>query len=64
MNWFYYLNPIILDKTPFPATMDRIKKRYPLNPAQKEIIKHYEKLTPGELAHNQTLSTSNHSGKI
>jgi hypothetical protein len=31
--------------------MDRIKKRYPLSPAQKEIIKRYEKLTPGELAH-------------
>ena len=43
--------PYYLDKTPSPATMDRIKKRYPLNPAQKEIIKRYEKVTPGELAH-------------
>ena len=31
--------------------MDRIKKRYPLNPAQKKIIKSYEKVTSGELAH-------------
>ena len=43
--------PYYLDKTPSPATMDRIKKRYPLNPAQKKIIKRYEKVTPGELAH-------------
>jgi hypothetical protein len=43
--------PYYLDKTPSPATMDRIKKRYPLNPAQKEIIKRYEKVIPGELAH-------------
>ncbi len=33
--------PYYLDKTPSPATMDRIKKRYPLNPAQKKIIKRY-----------------------
>ena len=33
--------PYYMDKTPSPATMDRIKKRYPLNPAQKEIIKRY-----------------------
>ena len=33
--------PYYLDKTPSSATMDRIKKRYPLNPAQKEIIKRY-----------------------
>ncbi|MCJ7788775.1 MAG: integrase core domain-containing protein, partial [Candidatus Atribacteria bacterium] len=33
------------------ATMDRIKKRYPLSPEQKKIIKRYEKVTPGELAH-------------
>jgi len=31
--------------------MDRIKKRYPLSPEQKKIIKLYEKVTPGELAH-------------
>ena len=43
--------PYYLDKTPSPATMDRIKKRYPLNPAQKKIIKRYEKVTPGELTH-------------
>ena len=43
--------PYYLEKTPSPSTMDRIKKRYPLNPAQKEIIKRYEKVTPGELAH-------------
>ncbi len=43
--------PYYLDKTPSPATMDRIKKRYPLNESQKKIIKRYEKLTPGELAH-------------
>ena len=42
--------PYYLDKTPSPATMDRIKKRYPLNPEQKKIIKRYEKATPGELS--------------
>jgi len=40
-----------LDKTPSPATMDRIKRRYPLNEKEKKIVKHYEKVTPGELAH-------------
>lgn len=43
--------PYYLDKTPSPATMDRIKSRYPLNPSQKKIIKRYEKKVPGELAH-------------
>lgn len=43
--------PHYLDKTPSPATMDRIKKRYPLNESQKKIIKRYEKQAPGELAH-------------
>lgn len=43
--------PYYLDKTPSPATMDRIKARYPLNPQDKKIIKRYEKKTPGELAH-------------
>jgi hypothetical protein len=43
--------PHYLDKTPSPATMDRIKARYPLNESQKEIIKRYEKQAPGELAH-------------
>ena len=43
--------PYYLDKTPSPATMDRIKARYPLNESQKEIIKRYEKQAPGELAH-------------
>lgn len=43
--------PYYLDKTPSSATMDRIKARYPLNQAQKKIIKRYEKQTPGELAH-------------
>ena len=43
--------PYYLDKTPSPATMDRIKSRYPLNESQKKIIKRYEKKTPGELAH-------------
>lgn len=43
--------PYYLDKTPSPATMDRIKKRYPLNETDKKIIKRYEKKTPGELAH-------------
>jgi transposase InsO family protein len=46
--------PYYLDKTPSPATMDRIKKRYPLNESQKKIIKRYEKQTPGELAHIDT----------
>lgn len=43
--------PYYLDKTPSPATMDRIKARYPLNESQKQIIKRYEKQAPGELAH-------------
>lgn len=43
--------PYYLDKTPSSATMDRIKARYPLNPAQKKVIKRYEKKAPGELAH-------------
>ncbi len=43
--------PYYLDKTPSPATMDRIKKRYPLNESNKKIIKRYERKTPGELAH-------------
>ena len=43
--------PYYLDKTPSPATMDRIKARYPLNETDKKIIKRYEKQTPGELAH-------------
>jgi len=43
--------PYYLDKTPSPATMDRIKARYPLNESQKKIIKRYEKQAPGELAH-------------
>lgn len=43
--------PFYLDKTPSPATMDRIKARYPLNENHKKIIKRYEKQTPGELAH-------------
>jgi len=43
--------PHYLDKTPSPATMDRIKARYPLNESQKKIIKRYEKQAPGELAH-------------
>ena len=43
--------PYYLDKTPSPATMDRIKARYPLNEAQKKVIKRYEKEAPGELAH-------------
>jgi len=43
--------PYYLDKTPSSATMDRIKKRYPLNESAKKIIKRYEKQAPGELAH-------------
>lgn len=43
--------PYYLDKTPSPATMDRIKARYPLNEHHKKIIKRYEKQSPGELAH-------------
>ena len=43
--------PYYLDRTPSPATMDRIKARYPLNPKHKKIIKRYEKKVPGELAH-------------
>lgn len=43
--------PYYLDKTPSPATMDRIKARYPLNESDKKIIRRYEKQIPGELAH-------------
>jgi transposase InsO family protein len=43
--------PYYLDRTPSAATMDRIKARYPLNDAQKKVIKRYEKQAPGELAH-------------
>ncbi len=43
--------PYYLDKTPSPATMDRIKARYPLKEKDKKIIKRYEKQAPGELAH-------------
>lgn len=43
--------PYYLDQTPSPATMDRIKRRYPLNESAKKIIKRYEKQAPGELAH-------------
>jgi len=43
--------PYYLDKTPSPASMDRIKARYPLNKTAKRIIKRYEKKAPGELAH-------------
>ena len=43
--------PYYLDKTPSPATMDRIKARYPLAEKEKKIIKRYEKQSPGELAH-------------
>jgi hypothetical protein len=43
--------PYYLDKTPSPATMDRIKSRYPLNESAKKVIKRYEKQAPGELAH-------------
>jgi transposase InsO family protein len=47
----YLFTPYYLDKTPSPATMDRIKARYPLNDSQKKIVKRYEKQAPGELAH-------------
>ena len=43
--------PYYLDKTPSPATMDRIKARYPLREKDKKVIKRYEKQSPGELAH-------------
>lgn len=43
--------PYYLDKTPSPATMARIKNRYPLNEHDKKVIKRYEKQVPGELAH-------------
>jgi len=43
--------PYYMDKTPSPATMDRIKTRYPLNKHDKKIIKRYEKQAPGELSH-------------
>src|SRR4030067_2377384 len=47
----FLFKPYYMDKTPSPATMDRIKGRYPLNESQKKIIKRYEKQAPGELAH-------------
>jgi len=48
---FFFLSLTYLDKTPSPATMDRIKARYPLNESRKKVIKRYEKQAPGELAH-------------
>lgn len=47
----FLFKPYYLDQTPSPATMDRIKKRYPLGERDKKIIKRYEKQSPGELAH-------------
>jgi hypothetical protein len=38
-------------QTPCSRTIDRIKKRYPLNKKQKETIKRYERSYPGELGH-------------
>ena len=52
--------PYYLDKTPSPATMDRIKARYPLNESQKKIIKRYEKQVPGELAHIDVTKVPKH----
>lgn len=43
--------PYYGDRCPCARTIDRIKARYPLNPAQKEKIKRYEKRYPGELGH-------------
>jgi len=43
--------PYYLDKTPAPATVERIKKRYPLNDKATEKITRYEKKYPGELGH-------------
>ncbi len=43
--------PYYGDRCPSARTVDRIKARYPLNPAQKEKIKRYEKKYPGELGH-------------
>lgn len=43
--------PYYLNKTPSPATMDRIKARYPLSESAQKVIKRYEKQCPGELAH-------------
>ena len=48
---FLFFKPYYLDKTPSAATMDRIKRRYPLGKNQKKIIKRYERITLGELAH-------------
>lgn len=46
--------PYYLDKTPSARTIDRIKARYPLNDKQKNLIKRYEKMYPGELGHMDT----------
>lgn len=43
--------PYYQDKMPSVRTVDRIKKRYPLNESQKKKIKRYEKRYPGELGH-------------
>jgi len=50
--------PYYGELTPSPSRMYQIKKRYPLNKKQKEIIKRYEKSYPGEMGHMDCLYLS------
>lgn len=50
--------PYYGELTPSPSGIYQIKKRYPLNKKQKEIIKRYEKSYPGEMGHMDCLYLS------
>jgi len=55
--------PYYGELTPSPSGMYQIKKRYPLNKKQKEIIKRYEKSYPGEMGHMDSLYLSQNTKK-
>lgn len=45
MNWYHSFDPLTW------IELHLLKKRYLLNEKNKKIIKHYEKVAPGKLAH-------------
>lgn len=47
--------PYYGELTPSPSGIYQIKRRYPLNKKQKEVIKRYEKSYPGEMGHMDCL---------
>jgi hypothetical protein len=55
--------PYYGELTPSPSGIYQIKKRYPLNKKQKEIIKRYEKSYPGEMGHMDCLYLSKETRK-